>query len=70
MNVILAIVALTLIAVLAALISLRVSLCRGARPAPEPDFDTDSDLDPDLDREGWDEEGVAAMLGSLEKRVG
>ena len=72
MNAILAIVALTLIAVLAALISLRISLRRGARSKPEPDLDTDLYLD------AWDEietpplsrEGIALVTeGALEQYV-
>lgn len=55
MNAILAIVALTLIAVLAALISMRVSLRRRRRQESEPDLDSDLDFDLDLDHDAEDE---------------
>ena len=56
MNALLAIVAWALIAVLAALISLRVSLHRRRRQESEPDFDPDLDFDPDFDHDAWDED--------------
>ena len=58
MNAILAIVAWALIAVLAVLISMRVSLHRRRRQESEPDLDFDPDLDPDA----WDEDESESPL--------